>query len=299
MNRDQPTILVTGINGQVGFELVRTLQGLGHIVALDRAALDLADAARVKEVVRSIAPHVIVNAAAYTSVDQAEDEAEQARLLNAEGPRLLAAEARRLNAWLVHYSTDYVFDGTKRDSYVEGDVVCPLNVYGQTKADGEHAIAASGCKHLIFRTSWVYGLRGANFLRTMLRLAAQRPELSIVADQYGAPTWSRSIAELTANVLSQVVAAEPVRDRTPDDRSGIYHLTNQGKASWFEFAQEIFRLWPLPSQPKVEPISARSYNAKARRPENSCLSNDKLFETFGVRAPDWRVALKMCAEMAG
>lgn len=291
-----PTILLTGVNGQVGYELARTLQGIGRVVALDRQALDLRDPERVRSVLRELRPAVVVNPAAYTAVDRAEDEREEARHLNAALPAMLAEECARTNAWLVHYSTDYVFDGTKGRPYVETDAVAPLNVYGETKLAGEQAIAASGCRHLILRTSWVYGARGANFMRTILRLAEQRPELTIVADQFGAPTWSRTIAELSAGMLSQIACAERTRPGSADALSGLYHLTNGGRASWCEFASEILRVWGKTEQTRITPIPASAYPVKARRPVNSCLSNAKLAAAFGLAAPDWRHALELCAQ---
>ncbi|SAK70460.1 dTDP-4-dehydrorhamnose reductase [Caballeronia hypogeia] len=292
------TILLTGVNGQVGFELARTLQGLGRVIAVDRNALDLRDLDRVRSFVRETKPSVIVNPAAYTAVDKAEDEREEAHRLNAELPAVFAEECAKLNAWFVHYSTDYVFDGAKSSPYVETDAVAPLNVYGETKLAGERAIAQSGCRHLILRTSWVYDARGANFMRTILRLAEQRPELTIVADQFGAPTWSRTIAELTANMLTQIAAAERNKLGAFDEHSGIYHLTNGGRTSWYEFAREIVRVWGKEHQTRITPIPASAYPVKARRPVNSCLSNEKLAATFGLAAPDWLRALQLCAEQA-
>ncbi|MDR5881535.1 dTDP-4-dehydrorhamnose reductase [Caballeronia sp. LZ032] len=291
-----PAILLTGVNGQVGFELARTLQGLGRVVALDRQALDLRDLERVRSVLRELRPAVVVNPAAYTAVDRAEDERDEAHHLNAALPATLAEECARTNAWLVHYSTDYVFDGAKDTPYVETDAVAPLNVYGETKLAGEQAIAASGCRYLILRTSWVYGARGANFMRTILRLAEQRPELTIVADQFGAPTWSRTIAELSAGMLSQIGYAERTRPGSADALSGLYHLTNGGRTSWCEFAGEILRVWGKTEQTRVTPIPASAYPVKARRPVNSCLSNAKLAAAFGLAAPDWRHALELCAQ---
>ncbi|WP_434715336.1 dTDP-4-dehydrorhamnose reductase [Paraburkholderia sp. A3RO-2L] len=290
---DHPTILLTGINGQVGFELARSLQGLGKVVALDRGGLDLADLDQVRRVVRELKPNLIVNPAAYTAVDKAETEIEAAMRLNAEAPAVLAEEAEKLGAGLVHYSTDYVFDGSKDGVYVETDPTNPQNVYGQSKLAGEQAIAASGCRHLIFRTSWVYGARGKNFLLTMLRLGAERDELSVVADQVGAPTWANTIAALTANVLAQATAASDA-DEWWNRHSGIYHLTASGATSWHGFAEAIFSHAGLPKMPKVIPIPASAYPTPAKRPDNSRMSNDKLEASFGVRAPDWRVALKLC-----
>lgn len=290
--REEQTILLTGVNGQVGFELARSLQGLGNVVALDRSLLDLADLDQVRRVVREMKPSLIVNPAAHTAVDKAETDVDAAMRLNAEAPGLLAKEAKSLGAALVHYSTDYVFDGTKDGAYVETDAVNPQNVYGKSKLAGEQAIAASGCAHLIFRTSWVYGMRGKNFLLTMLRLGADRDELSVVADQIGAPTWSNTIAALSANVLAQAPAAG-VGDWW-QEHSGIYHLTASGATSWHGFAEAIFEFSDLARKPVVKPIPAASYPTPAARPANSRISNDKLASTFGVRAPDWRDALRLC-----
>ncbi|SOE80810.1 dTDP-4-dehydrorhamnose reductase [Caballeronia arationis] len=290
-NPDQRTILLTGINGQVGFELARSLQGLGRVVALDRTGLDLGNLDQVRRVVREVKPALIVNPAAYTAVDKAESDAQAAMRLNGEAPGVLAEEAKRLGAALVQYSTDYVFDGTKDSAYVEDDAVNPQNVYGKTKLAGEQAIAALGCDHLIFRTSWVYGTRGKNFLLTMLRLGAEREELSVVADQIGAPTWANTIAALTANVLAQSVAAA---DGWWSEKSGVYHLTASGSTSWAGFAQAIFEYSDLAKKPAVKDIPASSYPTPAARPANSRMSNDKLGTAFGIKAPDWREALRLC-----
>lgn len=288
----EQTILLTGVNGQVGFELARTLQGLGKVVALDRSGLDLADLDQVRRVVREIRPTLIVNPAAHTAVDKAETDVEAAMRLNAEAPGVLAEEARKIGAALVHYSTDYVFDGTKTGLYAEDDPVNPQNVYGKSKLAGEQAIANSGCSHLIFRTSWVYGTRGKNFLLTMLRLGAERSELSVVADQFGAPTWANTIAALSANVLAQAVA--PNQSDWWEKHSGIYHLTASGATSWHGFAEAIFEFSDLEKKPTVKPIPAAAYPTPATRPSNSRMSNEKLAATFGVRAPDWRDALRLC-----
>lgn len=289
---EKPTILVTGVNGQVGYELLRSLQGLGRVVGLDRAALDLADLDRVRAVVREAKPAIIVNPAAYTAVDKAETDEAAARRLNAEAPAVLAEEAARCGAALIHYSTDYVFDGTKDAPYVETDAVNPQNVYGQTKLEGEQAIAASGCAHLILRTSWVYGRRGKNFLLTMLKLGAERPELRIVADQIGAPTWSRTIADATAHLVAQGLAANDTAWWT--QRSGIYHFTASGSTSWHGFAEAIFASALGERAPKAVPIPAADYPVPAKRPANSRLTLDKLSETFGLSMPAWDDALRLC-----
>ncbi|CAL8473183.1 dTDP-4-dehydrorhamnose reductase [Caballeronia sp. S22] len=285
------TILLTGVSGQVGFELARTLQGLGRVVAVDRSALDLCDLDQIRRVVREVRPALIVNPAAYTAVDMAESNIDAAMRANGEAPGVLAEEAKRLNAALIHYSTDYVFDGTKDGAYVEDDAVNPQNVYGKGKLAGERAIAASGCNHLIFRTSWVYGSRGKNFLLTMLRLGKERDELNVVADQIGAPTWSVTIAALTANVLAQAVTAG---DGWWSEKSGVYHLTAGDSTSWHGFAQAIFDYAWLDRKPVVKPIQATAYPTPAKRPANSRMSNDKLASAFGLCAPDWREALRLC-----
>jgi dTDP-4-dehydrorhamnose reductase len=291
----QKTILLTGINGQVGFELQRSLQGLGKVVALDRSRLDLSSLERVREVVREVKPDLIVNPAAYTAVDQAESDVAGATRLNAEVPAVLAEEAKRAGAALIHYSTDYVFAGTKDGAYVEDDPVDPQNVYGKTKLAGEQAIAASGCAHLIFRTSWVYGARGKNFLLTMLRLGADRAELNVVADQIGAPTWSNTIATLSADVVAQAVGAGAAGwDAWWRAHSGVYHLCASGATSWHGFAEAIFRLSTLDKKPLVKPIPASAYPTPASRPANSRMSTAKLAQHFGLHAPDWDVALELC-----
>lgn len=288
----EPTILVTGVNGQVGFELLRSLQGLGRVVACDRSMLDLSDLDRVRGVVRELKPSIIVNPAAYTAVDKAETDVDAARRLNVDVPRAFAEEAVRIGAALVHYSTDYVFDGTKEGTYVETDETNPQNVYGLTKLEGEQAIAAAGCAHLILRTSWVYGRRGKNFLLTMLKLGSERPELRVVADQIGAPTWSKTIATATAHIVAQALAADGVDWWA--QRSGVYHFTSGGATSWHGFAEAIFANALGERAPKVVPIPASEYPVPAKRPSNSRLSHDKLTETFGLRLPDWADALKLC-----
>ncbi len=295
-NGRRPTIVVTGTGGQVGGELLRALQGLGEIVALERARLDLADLDGVRDVLRELRPDLIVNAAAYTAVDQAESDADAARRINTELPRVLAEEASRIGALLMHYSTDYVFDGTLERPYEELDMPNPLNVYGETKLAGERAIQAVGGKHLIFRTSWVYGATGRNFLLTMLRLAREgRTELSVVDDQIGAPTWSSTIAAMSAHVAALHC------DRKHDDtwwnaRSGVYHLTSGGKTSWAGFAKAIFAAAGR-DEVTVNPIRSDQYPTAARRPLNSRLSCQKLANDFGLFVPDWQVALAWCFQL--
>lgn len=290
----ESTILVTGVNGQVGFELLRSLQGLGRVVACDRSTLDLADLDRVRAFVRDLKPSLIVNAAAYTAVDRAESESQMAHTINADVPRLLAEEAARLDSLLIHYSTDYVFDGAKRGWYIESDEPNPLNVYGRTKLAGEQAIAAVGGKYLVFRTSWVYGTRGRNFMLTMLKLAKQEgARISVVDDQIGAPTWSATIAALSAHVVARYCARPDSREWW-HERAGIYHLAAAGETSWYGFACAIFELMQH-EQPDVIPIASASYPTPVRRPANSRLNCDKLSDAFGLRAADWRAALAVCA----
>lgn len=286
------TILLTGSRGQVGWELARSLSTLGDVVALDSSQLDLTDVAAIRSKVAEIRPRIIVNPAAHTAVDKAESESERAYALNATAPGVLAEEAEKLGALLVHYSTDYVFDGSGEQARIETDATGPLNVYGASKLAGEQAIQAACRRHLIFRTSWVYGARGANFLLTMRRLMRERPELKIVADQIGAPTWCRSIADATAQVLAQVNSNLVGADKPQP--WGVYHLTNGGETSWHGFAQAILDLDAPDSAVRLLPIPSSDYPTPAKRPLNSRLNNDKLDRVFGVRLPDWQQALRMC-----
>jgi dTDP-4-dehydrorhamnose reductase len=283
-------ILLTGSGGQLGFELARTLAPLGELFAFDRAGLDLAEPAAIARACRDLKPALIVNAAAYTAVDRAESEPGLARAVNARAPGILAQEALRLGAVLVHYSTDYVFDGTKGSPYDEDDAAAPLNEYGRSKLEGERAVAASGCRHLVFRTSWVYGPRGRNFLLTMLSLAATREELRVVADQRGAPTSSLFLAEATARALRAI----PPRGVA----SGIYHLSAAGETTWADFATAIFRhaaaTRPGFRAPRVVRIPAAGYPTPARRPAYSVLSHRKFESAFGFAPTHWESQLEEC-----
>ncbi len=287
-------ILLTGVNGQIGWELRRSLAPLGQVFAMDSKTLDLTDADAIRAKVRDIAPCIIVNPAAYTAVDKAESEPERARLVNAVAPAVLAEAGGECGAVLVHYSTDYVFDGRKKTPYLEDDVTHPLNVYGATKLEGEAAIRASGVRHLILRTSWVYGARGSNFLLTMQRLMQERSELRIVDDQIGAPTWSRMIAEATALILAQCLS--PARGADRPEPWGTYHLTCDGETSWYGFAAAIAELGGYPT--RLTPIPSSDYPTPARRPANSRLDNGKLARVFGLRLPHWHEALKLCLNQA-
>lgn len=287
------TILLTGINGQVGFELQHTLSVLGRAVALGRGQLDLSDTDAIRRVVREIKPDLIINPAAYTAVDKAESEPELAFAINAKAPAVLAEEAARLGAMLVHYSTDYVYDGTKSSPYEETDAINPLSVYGKSKLAGDVAIQAVGLPHLILRTSWVYGGRGKNFLQTILRLASEREQLRVVGDQVGAPTWSRTIAESTASALLN----------WDESKSGTYHLTGAGETSWHGFALAIVEEyealrkahdWPSlkAGAANIEAITSADYPTPAPRPANSRMDCTKFAKAFSVVMPDWREALK-------
>lgn len=298
MTVQRPIILLTGGTGQVGWELARALAPLGRVVTPGRAALDLADEPSIRRTVRDTRPALIVNAAAHTAVDRAESEPALAHAINAEAPRVLAEEAARTGALVVHYSTDYVFDGSAGSPYLESAPPAPINTYGETKLAGERAMEHVGAPHLIFRTSWVYGRRGANFLRTMLRLAREREELRIVADQRGAPTWSRMIAEATALVLAQCRAAGGFA--LPADAGGIYHLTAGGETTWCDFARAILAADPARQEHRcraVVPIATEAYPTPARRPRYSVLDNARLERDFGVRLPGWEQQLTLA--MAG
>ncbi len=290
-------ILLTGCNGQVGWELARTLLPLGEIIALNRNAVDLADATKLREVIKHYAPDVIINPAAYTTVDKAETEKDLAFKVNAEAPAVIAEEAKKIGALLVHYSTDYVFDGTKPSPYTEIDSTNPVNAYGQSKLGGEQAIQSVGGDYLILRTSWVYASRGSNFVKTMLRLAAEREELRIVADQIGTPTWARLIAEATTHIVRQAIAEK--RDNLFN--SDLYHLTCTGSTSWHGFAQAIVNnareqgCLSLINR-SILPISTSEYPLPAQRPSNSLLATQKLEQKFGLTLPSWDNSLNLCLQ---
>ena len=288
--------LLVGKNGQVGWELRRTLASLGEVIAVDRPEIELSSADSIRGIIRDHAPQVIINAAAYTAVDKAEDEPELAMQINATAPAIMAKEAKRLGALFVTYSTDYVFDGTKPDAYSEVDKPNPLSAYGRTKLAGDDAVRDVGGAYLIFRTSWVYGARGKNFLLTMTKLAAEREEIKVVDDQIGAPTWSRSLAEVTAQVIAQRTT-KAQQGNTADafaDIRGTYNLTSGGRTSWCGFTKAIVDLLRTYSEAplaRVVPISSAEYPVRATRPKNSLLDNTKLQRTFGLRLPNWSVSL--------
>lgn len=290
-------ILLTGCNGQVGWELGRALLPLGEIVAASRSQADLSDLDGLRHTVQKYSVDVIVNAAAYTAVDKAETEKDLAFLVNAEAPGVLAKEAKRTGALLIHYSTDYVFDGTKVSAYAEDDEPNPVNIYGQSKLTGEKAIQASGADYLILRTSGVYAARGHNFLKSILRLATEREELNVVADQIGSPTWARLIAETTAHILRQSM----IERHKGGFNSGLYNLTSTGETSWHGFAQMIVDIARQQGNQAlknriINPIPATDYPLPAKRPANSRLSTGRLEQHFGLKMPAWDHALKLCME---
>ncbi len=302
-------ILITGATGQVGWQLQRTLAPLGHVTACTRTQLNLDDPDSAAKFIRDFSPDIVANAAAYTAVDKAESEPELAHVVNAVSPGRIATELSHKGGLLIHFSTDYVFDGAKPGPYNEDDVTAPISVYGRSKLAGEQAIAASGCAHVILRTSWIYDIRGKNFLRTVLRLARAKKELTMVADQHGAPTWAREIAEAAAQIVAQCAQR---RDAPGWGYSGTYHLTASGQTTWAGFAEQILEQfkslaeWPADTgewgapllAERVIPITTAQFPTPARRPLNSVLSNAKLEATFGLRLPDWRTQLQMAIEDA-
>ncbi|BAY92956.1 MULTISPECIES: dTDP-4-dehydrorhamnose reductase [unclassified Tolypothrix] len=292
-------ILLTGVTGQVGWELQRTLMTLGEIIAVERSAshpslqIDLAQPETIRRLIRDIKPDLIINPAAYTAVDKAESEPDLAMAINGIAPGIIAEEAKRIGAVVIHYSTDYVFDGNKTTAYTEQDRPNPQNIYGKTKLVGEQAIASVGVPHLILRTSWVYSRRGKNFLLTMLRLAQEREEIRVVEDQIGAPTWSRMIAEATSQIISQ--GSQNISEFLAA-KGGIYHLTASGKTSWYGFAKAIFELEDKKSDRKLQrliPIPSQEYPTPATRPAYSLLDSQKLSDNFGLVLPDWQRSLEL------
>ena len=290
-----PTLLVTGSNGQVGFELRRALAPLGRVIALDRAACDLSRPELLREVVREARPDVIVNAAAYTAVDKAETDADTAYAVNGTAPGLLAEAAKEMGSLLVHYSTDYVFDGSKQGAYVETDAVAPRSVYGQTKLAGEQAVQASGAAALVFRTCWVAGAHGGNFAKTMLKLGRERDALRVIADQFGAPTT----AALIADVTSQIIARHWLFGARESLPAGIYHLAAGGETTWHGYASEVLRgaaargIELKVDPARIEAIPTSAYPLPAPRPANSRLDTRKLRETFDIHLPDWREGIDL------
>ncbi|OUL26015.1 dTDP-4-dehydrorhamnose reductase [Nostoc sp. RF31YmG] len=292
-------ILLTGVTGQVGWELQRTLMTLGEVIPTGREVLspnlrmDLSQPDTIRHVIREVQPDLIINAAAYTAVDRAESEPELAMAVNGTAPGVIAEEAKLIGAGIIHYSTDYVFNGTQATPYTEEDQPDPQNIYGKTKLAGEIAILAVDVPHLILRTSWVYGLRGKNFLLTMLKLAHEREELKVVNDQVGSPTWSRMIAESTAQILSQGIHEI---NSFLSSNGGIYHLTATGQTSWYGFAKAIFELDPNSSQQKLKKllgIPSEQYPTPVKRPAYSSLNTHKVSSIFGLTLPSWKRNLEL------
>lgn len=296
-DRARPRIFLLGMRGQVGWELIRTLAPLGVIRALDRASLDLTDMDSVRSATRSAEPDVIVNAAAYTQVDRAEDDPVTANRVNGEAPGVLASEAARTGALLVHFSTDYVFDGAARRAYAENDATGPANMYGASKLAGEEVVLDTGADAYVFRVGWVYGRRGRNFLGTIERLARERAEIAVVADQFGSPTWSRAIAEATSQAVSRWLTARAAGTEAPS--RGVYHMASRDYTTWHEFASAIVASMS-PSDgwapPAVRPISTAEYPTRAARPAWTVLSSVRLRDTFGLELPPWREQLALCME---
>jgi dTDP-4-dehydrorhamnose reductase len=298
-------IFVTGCRGQLGTELMRFLPRLGDVVGPDRRTLDLKDSDALRSCIHALRPELIINAAAYTNVDRAEEERDEAFCLNAKVPAIIAEEASKIGALVVHYSTDYVFGGEKKAPYVENDEPRPLNVYGATKLGGEKAIIDANIPYFILRTSWVYGMQGKNFMRTILQIAKTQNELRVVDDQFGAPTWSRSIAKMTLAIIDSCRKGEQLDRSKLDSLMGLYHLTAAGETSWYGFACAILedfaafvkqRPDSLLLASQVQRISSGNYAAKAKRPRNSLLSNAKFERTFGVGIPHWRLQLRSVIE---
>jgi len=296
MSDSETRILLTGVIGQVGGELSPLLSSFGSVVAADLPAFDFLDPASVRRFVRECRPHWIVNPAAYTAFDKAESERDLAYAINAEAPRVLGQVAAELGIPVIHFSTDYVFNGSGTKPWVETDETGPLGVYGATKLAGEEALAATGAAHLIFRTSWVYGTRGKNFLLTILPLALQKEELRIVDDQHGAPTWSRDLARMVAHVMGRISKRCSASGRSPAEEvravQGVYHAVNAGETTWFGFAQEFLRLAaaarPGAKIARLVPISSSEYPTPAKRPANSRLDCSRLREVFGFTMPAWQ-----------
>lgn len=291
-------ILVTGKTGQVGYELGKTLATLGEVVAPERTEMDLSDAESVRRMIRAAQPRWIVNAAAYTAVDKAESESDLAYAINAEAVRVIGEEAQRISAGVIHFSTDYVFDGTGSAPYAETDMTLPVSVYGASKLAGERALAESGAPHMIFRTSWVYGTHGKNFLRTILKLAREREVLRVVGDQHGAPTWSRDLAKMAAQVIAQCEASAKERSLSDvlAEMGGIYHAAGRGETTWYGFAAEAVRLAsersPGAQFAEIEAIATAEYPTAAKRPANSRMNCDKLTRRFGWIMMDWQESLR-------
>ncbi|MFK5984470.1 MAG: dTDP-4-dehydrorhamnose reductase [Pseudomonadota bacterium] len=298
----QPAIVIFGKNGQVGYELNQRLAVMGNITALGSQQADFSSADSVVEILQQLKPDIIVNAAAHTAVDKAETESQLAYLINSETPARIAAYAEQNKCLFIHYSTDFVFDGEHKQAYLETDKTHPLGVYGASKLQGEESIIHSGCSHLIFRTSWVYGMRGGNFLLTMLRLAHQREQMKVVSDQLGSPVWCGHIAQTTQLILENLISNYSAdsafsAELIPKSLQGLYNLTASDYTSWFDFACKILELDPNKEKQickSILPIPASEYPTPAQRPQWSVLNNDKIINTFAVPIPAWQEQLQEC-----
>jgi len=288
-------ILLTGKTGQIGKELNNIVGDLGNLITVDKEQLDLSKPNSIEPVILDIKPDIIINPAAYTAVDKAEEEADLAMTVNAIAPGLLAKAAKKVGAGLIHYSTDYVFDGCSGIPYKEEDPPNPLNVYGQTKLAGEKAVAEAGIPFLIIRTGWVYSLHGKNFLRTIKKLAEEKDIIQVIDDQIGAPTWASSVALKTHQILKQCLNKKWLETKDPS-LSGIFHLTCQGKTSWHGFAREVLNISNASQNIKLIAIPTSDYPTPARRPSNSLLNNEKIQKVFGLDMPNWEDALKDCMD---
>jgi dTDP-4-dehydrorhamnose reductase len=290
-------ILLTGKNGQVGWELNNTLSTLGTVYAMGRDQMDLSKPETLGSVIQEIRPDIVINAAAYTAVDKAESEPELAMIINGVAPGVIAQEAKKAGAWMIHYSTDYVFDGKATSPYGEEDPTCPLNIYGKSKLKGEEGVVQSGIPHVILRTSGVYGLRGSNFLLTMQKLARTRDQIKVVDDQIGAPTWSRAIAEGTAQILKKFLK-ESATESQVIPNSGVFNMSCGGETSWFGFAKIILELSDLIKDTELTPIPTIEYPTPAIRPKYTRLSNKKLKHAFSYEMPHWQDSLRECLNSA-
>jgi dTDP-4-dehydrorhamnose reductase len=290
-------ILLTGKNGQVGWELNRSLTRLGNVFAMDRNDMDLSKPETLGPVIQDIQPDIIINAAAYTAVDKAESEPELAMTVNGIAPGVIAEEAKKIGATVIHYSTDYIFDGKAKSHYKEEEATCPLNIYGKSKLAGEHAVTQVGIPHIIFRTSWVYSLRGSNFLITMQKLAQTRKQIKVVDDQTGAPTWAKAIAEGTTHILEQDLKLSTTKPLTLS-HPGVFHMSCGGETNWFGFAKAILKISGLSEGTEVTPISTSEFPTPAARPKYSLLSNKKLKQVYHHEMPQWQDALQDCLSSA-
>jgi len=292
------TIMLTGGNGQLGWELHKILGDYGRIIAFDHFSLDLTDHKKLRSTIQELKPDLIINSAAYTNVKLAENNRQEARLINSIAPEIMAEEAKKYGAFLIHYSTDYVFDGRRENPYQEQDETNPLNEYGMSKLIGEDAIRNMDVPHFIFRTSWVYSIRGNNFLLSIVRLLKEEKQLDVVNDQFGSPTWCHDIADITDLIFSQVRTPSGIDIELLKDKSGTYHLTSKGIITWFDYARKILAYMNehslISTQPIIHSISSSAYDSKIKRPKYSVLCTNKIEQTFDLICPEWDYSLNLC-----